>query len=223
MRRLILIGLGAFVGGSALGFGTGRVYWEGKIREEYQKATESMRRSFEIAAEIQTKKAEEFLAEAVKVPTEEELDAFIEAEKFVEEIDFNEIAHPDVNVFPVQEEPAKNEYHRSLDSWEKAVSADETPFEMFVEGGINDYGVSYIEEEEYLEDDGRFKGKIDILMDDHNPVFLMDGKPIDDWDTKVGDSILVDFYRLVPPGVDPILYVRNHRTDEDYEVVRVEP
>jgi hypothetical protein len=92
---------------------------------------------------------------------------------------------------------------------------------MFVAGGVNDYGVSYIEEEDYLDEDGRFKGKIDIIMDDHNPVFLMDGQPIDDWDKRVGDSILVDFYKLVPPGVDPVLYVRNHRTDEDYEVVRV--
>lgn len=107
-----------------------------------------------------------------------------------------------------------NPYH-------KTVEATATSHEMFVEGGVNDYGVSYIEEEDYLDDDGRFKGKIDIMMDDQTPVFLMDGTPIDDWDKRVGDSILVDFYKLVPPGIDPVLYVRNHRTDEDYEVVLV--
>jgi hypothetical protein len=51
----------------------------------------------------------------------------------------------------------------------------------------------------------------------------MDGEPISDWDQRIGDSILVDFFKLVPPGVEPVLYVRNHRTDEDYEVVRVAP
>lgn len=108
-------------------------------------------------------------------------------------------------------------------NYQKAISAVETPIELFVDGGKNDYGMEYIEEEDYLEEDGRFKGKIDILMDGTNPVFLMDGDEIDDWDQRVGDSILVDFYKLVPPGLEPILYVRNHRTDEDYEVVRVSP
>lgn len=110
--------------------------------------------------------------------------------------------------------PDENPYH-------KAIAATETPVDVFVGGGINDYGVSYIEEEDYLDEDGRFKGKIDIMMDDHNPIFLMEGEQITDWDQRVGDSILVDFYKLVPPGADEVLYVRNHRTDEDYEVVRV--
>lgn len=108
----------------------------------------------------------------------------------------------------------ENPYHR-------AITATETPIEVFVGGEVNQYGVSYIEEEDYLDADGRYKGRIDIMMDDHNPIFLMDGVQIDDWEQRVGQSILLDFYKLVPPGADDILYVRNHRTDEDYEVVRV--
>lgn len=218
-RNAILAVVGAAAGGVAVGFVTGRAYWEKICRAEYAEATEGMRRSFEIAAEIRKK----------SVPT-------------VDEIDFNEVAVPVSNyffgsndvpqVFTVRDNqgtsaieidpplgidtPKENTYH-------KAIAAVETPVELFVDGGVNDYGMSYIEEEEYEEEDGRYKGKIDILMDDHNPIFMMDGQEIDDWDQRIGDSILVDFYRLVPPNVDPILYVRNHRTDEDYEVVRVIP
>lgn len=104
---------------------------------------------------------------------------------------------------------------------QEAVQA--TDFDTFVEGGINDYGISYIEEEEYFEEDGREKYQITIMMDDVQPLFIMDNQPIDDWDSRIGQSILVDFYKLVPPGIDPVLYVRNHERDEDYEVTREVP
>ena len=57
----------------------------------------------------------------------------------------------------------------------------------------------------------------------NEPSFYIDGQEINDWDEKLGDSILIDFYRLVPPGIAQVLYVRNHKTDEDYEVVREIP
>jgi hypothetical protein len=151
-----------------------------------------------------------------------------ETEEELEGFDFNEVAVPPAEkpffeqkaevdeIVVMANEPVQNDYHR-------AVAASETPIDLFVSGGVNDYGVSYIEEEDYLEEDGRYKGHIDIIMDEYNPVFLMDGQQIHDWDKKVGDSILVDFFTKVPPGADDVLYVRNHRTEEDYEVVRVNP
>lgn len=115
------------------------------------------------------------------------------------------------------ERPADNPYH-------KAVEASATPHQLFVEGGINDYGISYIEEEEYHdEEDGRFKGQIVMVWQEHDPRFFMDGVQINDWDTRLGDSIVVDFTRLVPAGANQVLYVRNHKTDEDYEVIREIP
>lgn len=107
--------------------------------------------------------------------------------------------------------------------YSKALELDETKTEIFVDGGINDYGVSYLEQEDYEDEDGRPKYRIDLIMDNSDAIFLMDGEQIHDWDQRLGDSILVDFYKHVPPGTDGILYVRNHRTDEDYEVVRVTP
>jgi hypothetical protein len=151
-----------------------------------------------------------------------------ETEEELEGFDFNEVAVPPAEkpffeqkaevdeIVVMANEPVQNDYHR-------AVAASETPIDLFVDGGVNNYGVSYIEEEDFLEEDGRYKGHIDIIMDQYNPVFLMDGQQIDDWDKKVGDSILVDFFTKVPPGADDVLYVRNHRTEEDYEVVRVNP
>lgn len=105
-----------------------------------------------------------------------------------------------------------------------AVAAVETSPETFVTGEINQYGVSYIEEEEYEdEEDGFAKEQIVIMMDEHNPVFLQDGGEIRDWDEKVGDSILIDMFRFCPPGKRQVLYVRNHTSMVDYEVVRDTP
>ena len=119
-------------------------------------------------------------------------------------------------VLPFEQDLSANDYH-------KATSATDTDVDVFVSGGVNDYGISYIEEEEFEEEDGRFKGRITIVMEETQPSFFMDGNQIHDWDERVGDSILVDFYKLVPPGVTPVLYVRNHRTEEDYEVIREIP
>lgn len=124
----------------------------------------------------------------------------------------------DVNVTSVANEPVKNQYHQALEH-----AQEEAP-ELVVEGGVNDYGISYIDEDDYLdEEDGRYKGKIEILMTENGPQFTMEGDPLENWEQKVGDSILVDMYNKCPPGTEGILWVRNHRTNEDYEVVREEP
>jgi len=52
---------------------------------------------------------------------------------------------------------------------------------------------------------------------------MMDVEPIEDWYELIGDDILRQFYQRVPVGGEPVLYVRNHRRDEDYEVVQVIP
>lgn len=194
--------LSAFAGGAVVGGVAVRVLLEKKVREEYDEKAEALERVFNLTYNIWPEDREK----EGPAETEEELDI---------PIDFNEVVHL-VEPILIDKAPVSNNYH-------KALSAVETDVDLFVDGGVNDYGISYIEEEEYLEDDGRFKGKIDIMMEDHNPIFLMDGEEIDDWDRRVGDSILVDFYKLVPPGIEPVLYVRNHRSDEDYEVVRVVP
>ncbi len=78
--------------------------------------------------------------------------------------------------------------------------------------------LEYIEAEDYEEEDGRAKEQITIFMGDE-PIFVMDGESIENWAELIGDHILVDFYQKIPPGEqDRVLYVRNHRRDEDYEV-----
>lgn len=221
MKTMYWAGVGsAFCLGVITGAVAIRIGLEKKLRDEYAQREEMMQNSYQKALELQSREIpvpELSEIDLLEVSLDEQPNAFGEGILTVGgEIETVNVKDA-VTGETVMEKPVKeNPYHRALE-------AVETPVEMFVEGGINDYGISYIEEEEYLDEDGRFKGKIDILMDDHQPIFLMDGQPIDDWDKRVGDSILVDFYRLVPPGVDPILYVRNHRTDEDYEVVRVSP
>lgn len=212
-RAYYWLGVGsAFAIGVITGVAGVRVDLERKLRKEYAEREEIMQSAYEKALEMglaEKEKPTRVLdeVELLELSLDETPNAFGEGILTVGG-DIVEKGEP--------EETTVNPYH-------KTVEATATSHEMFVDGGINDYGVSYIEEEDYQDDDGRFKGKIDILMDDHNPIFLMDGTPIDDWAERVGDSILVDFYKLVPPGVEPILYVRNHKTDEDYEVVQVSP
>lgn len=84
---------------------------------------------------------------------------------------------------------------------------------------------TYLEEEDYHEDDGRYKGQITLLPgDDGKPVFVENDIEIADWEEKIGSSILRDFYALVPPNTVPaVLYVRNNITESDYEVIRELP
>lgn len=209
-------------GGILIGFGAAYVALEARFRKEYDEKAKSLHETYEFVKSLnhnevaygteQSYELEDAIASMESEPQEDNV-------RHLESVKVHDISVVEESIFPggeIQVQPETTNYH-------KAVKAVETPVEQFVSGGVNDYGVSYIEEEEYQEDDGRAKEQIVIMMDEHNPLFLQDGVPIDDWDQKVGDSIIVDFYRLVPPGVEPVLYVRNHRTDVDYEVVRAEP
>lgn len=88
-----------------------------------------------------------------------------------------------------------------------------------------DVSISYIEEEEYEDDDGRAKEQVTIMMGGggDDPLFFMDGMQIDNWGELIGDQILVDFYKMVPPGADRVLYLRNHKLDTDFEVLQESP
>lgn len=223
-RTEVIWGITGTVIGATVGFVVGRTVLEAKVRGEYAESAEAFRNAMLMAQKVEPEAPEEH---------EEQLDLFEEIRKtesytdiltedgrklasqredlIAEGVDPKELLIPSA---PTIELPSDNPYH-------SAVTLDDIV--PHVEGGINDYGMSYIEEEDYQDEDGRVKARIDIMMDDHNTIFLEDGVQIDDWDAKIGDSILVDFFRLCPPGSDGILYVRNHRTDVDYEVVRVVP
>lgn len=209
--NMLLAATSIFTGGVLVGWTACRVKIEGKVREEYKVSQKAFQNAMRLASQTEP-----------EAPVENEIDLFKDVPPPpVEKPDFSDIEVTDNQgtvIVSGEIEQTDNPYHKAV-----ASTIIETPVEVFVDGGINDYGMSYIEEEDYLDEDGRLKLKIDIFMDDFQPRFMMDGQPCDDWDKRVGDSILVDFYNLVPPGAEPVLYVRNHRTDEDYEVVRVVP
>lgn len=210
--RLSPDAMAGLVGGGLIGFSAAYLALENRFRKVYELKAKDLQQTYEFVKSLNTQK--QFEMEDAIASMENE-----EAEPEVQKPDLKLVQAPEdgtIMVTPLQQEPVQNAYHRAL-------AATETPVEKFVDGAINDYGVSYIEEEEYQDDDGRLKEQILVYMDEYNPVFTEAGIPIDDWAEKIGDSIIVDFYRLVPPGVDPVLYVRNHRTGVDYEVIRQEP
>lgn len=83
-------------------------------------------------------------------------------------------------------------------------------------------GISYISEDDYNEeDDGFAKEQITIYLQAGNeePIFVNGGDAITNWAELIGETILVDFFRLIPPHeTERVLYVRNHGRSEDYEV-----
>lgn len=207
MRFLVGVA-SAFGAGGLIGVGLGIILTEEKYRREYQESTRSFMNVMKMA-----RTPSSTVVEAPKETEDELLDDF--------DIDFNQVA---VSREVIQFDATKTNFvPADTNPYHTAISAEETDVDLFVSSGVNKYGVSYIEEEEYEEEDGRDKLQITIVMDEHNPIFIMEGAEIRDWDERIGDSILVDFYKHVPPGASPVLYVRNHKTDEDYEVVREQP
>jgi hypothetical protein len=209
MNASIIRNLGWFLIGAGVGAVGGRYAVEGAIRKEYEESSKALIRAMERTRVVVTRET--------PAATEEELETKVEIGPEGEASASNDEDPP----------PYINHYAKAVAERRVAVESSdptkETPVEMFVDGGINDYGISYIEEDEYLEEDGNFKGQITLVLNDNSATFFMDGVQIQDWDERVGDSILVDFYRLVPPNAPPVLYVRNHKRDEDYEVTRELP
>lgn len=197
--------------GGILGFIAGWAALEERTHQKYEaqyaEAQASMQRAYEMALN-------------------EEPAGLVDVVIGTDEVTEVEVAMPDGTVHGLQvfdpQSPA-DFTPETVNPYHVAVQAPATPIEMFVGGQPNAEGISYIEDEEYLEDDGRLKQRIEILIDETNPVFFLDGIPIDDWANRVGSSILADMYDRTPPGLEAVLYARNHRTDEDYEVVFITP
>jgi hypothetical protein len=201
MNRVYWIGVVcAGAAGLLVGFAAGAAAVEEKVRRRYEDAARTRMEAMRIAETMQANR-QTFMDEALQ-PIQKTEGEPLQAGGEIQVFQGGGFTPADTNP-----------YHRSL-------QANETPVEAFVEGGVNDYGISYIEEEEYYEDDGRNKEQITIVIQDFGPLFFMHGEQIEDWDERVGDSIVVD---MLKHGVTNQLFVRNHKTDEDYEVIREEP
>lgn len=232
MNREFVRGLGLLLIGAGGGFIAGKLAFEQKLRAEYEESQQALVRSLE--------RVHNTPKSAAPVPTEQDLIDLPESEKdkaLEGQVNIFDKSYQDkmkVEIGPEGEASAGGELTREdedepveyINHYKKALEKTEiqdTPVELFVDGGINDYGMSYIEEEEYFEENGNFKGQVTLVQDGNSPTFFMDGVQIQDWAERVGESIAVDFYNLVPPNAPPILYVRNHARDEDYEVTREIP
>lgn len=203
---------GAFAGGAVASFLIVGSWLERKYQEELKFNIESLENSYDAAVALRDAK------DRLKNDIEKELDNVVlhgdglpgvwDSDKSIADVDA-----PDF-IGSINDQ-STNPYHHAVVSSEDA--------EPVVVNADADYGVSYIDEEDYHDEDGREKKQIDIMFDDDQPVFIMDSEQIDDWSMRIGESILIDFFKLCPPGTPAILYVRNQRTEVDYEVVRVEP
>lgn len=201
-------GILTFTGGALVGFGAAYLALEDRFGKTYAEMVASNQRAYE-------------KAKGMKPVVEREVD---EAQLIADMED--DAVTPVPHIVPTPTEyiaPREGTSKATHNPYHQAVSAVETSSEDFVAGSPTVYGVSYIEEEEYMDEDGRDKFKVDIIIQDTDPIFILDGVPMENWAERVGDSVLLDMFNHCPPGTPQILYVRNHRTDEDYEVSIVQP
>lgn len=206
--KVIIAGVGLVSAG--IGYLTGVSVTRDKLQKEY----EASARAYKNAVDKMTVEA--------PVATEEDL---------LEGFNFNEIAMQPVEeglrlfVDPTAEGPAPFEPESILfepqvvNPYHSGFTPTETPSDVFLSGEVNIHGISYLEEEEYLEEDGRFKGVVTLVMDPNDPKFFMAGEELENWAECLGPSIITDFMDYVPSGtLNPVLYVRNNKTDCDYSV-----
>lgn len=183
---------------TAVGYLSGVVMTEKKVRAEYEESARSYRR---VMSQV--------IADVVEAPAESEEE--LRTEPVVQRLSTSsgeELLHDPITA--AYSPSTSNPYHATMQEFDKA------PVEFSSEP--NDAGISYIDEDEYLEEDGRFKGSVVMVMSAEEPTFFMDGTLVANWEHMLGASIVQDFVAMVPRGPNPILYVRNHNTDSDYEL-----
>lgn len=195
----------AFAAGGLIGVAIGIIATEDKFRKEYQESSESLRRAMELARQVK---------QEPEAPAEEEGELLVSPMTFepaqVEETE----EHKDDLPF----DPAGG-----LVLVQDFAPQMENPYHKAVEGVQENPSFELIEEEDFHGDNGRLIAQITITMDDHNPLFFENGMECKDWEVKIGENILRDFYVLCPPGTAQVLFVRNHTNDTDYEVIREMP
>jgi hypothetical protein len=210
------------LGGALIGGGVSYLMLEHKMDNKHmqlaQEQVETHKRALDLAADVKEERVRNIFADDEGRPEVE-----IPGPGATELKDAKEPVRIDPGFFQPKSEEGEGFSPETDNPYHTAVAAMETAPETFVAGEPTQYGMAYIEEEEYQEDDGRLKEQIVILMNEHEPVFLQDGAEIRDWNERVGDSILIDMFRYCPPGQRQVLYVRNLATDVDYEVVRDTP
>lgn len=189
--------LGAFIAGTGLGIIYSSVTIEAKVRREYEESAEMRERAYDLA---------EMYAQDEAEPEEGD------EQKAVLTIGSTEITQDVFTGEGVLYSPLeKNPYH--------------TPPQILDEQGVEKELelILYIDEEEYIDEDGRAKCQLTFVGGGTEVHFFEEGVQIDDWKERLGESFLVDFNRLIPYGGESVLYVRNVKTDIDYEVIREMP
>ncbi len=223
MRALLYLGGGLLIGAGFV-HAEATVTAEKRAQEKFDEQLASHKRVLEMAAE-------KFLLDQIDGPYETEFDLDPEA---------NRIAMPNMDA------PFVHPMDRRMDEADKSEDAIRVGGEMTVETKLSDLTpsvdylkhareyaqsptaapvseVSYISEDEYNEEDGRAKEQLLIHMGPDGPMFINEGIVTQDWAELVSPNILVDMYQMISPGEDRVLYVRNTRTDTDYEVIQEIP
>lgn len=205
----------AAAAGLITGIGVGILLVEDKLKKEYEESTAATRRAYEAA--LINAKTERIIDGPYA--TEDEVAVLSEplGEGSVqismgETEDDGTLMEDTVKVVDGTgkvidfKEPSANPYHRSV--------AETSPhlYASYAE----------LDEEEYMEEDGRVKDQITMIYTDGTPRFFNNGEEIDDALDRVGGSIVDDMRKAVNEG-NPIIWVRNNKTDVDYEVIFEQP
>lgn len=195
--------LSAAAAGLITGIGVGILLVEDKLKKEYEESTAATRRAYEAAL--------------INAKTERIIDGPYATEEEVAVLS-EPLGEGSVLIAPedgtLMEESVKivddkgatvtsiNPYHRSV--------AETSPhlYASYAE----------LEEEDYYEEDGRVKEQITMIFTEGVARFFNNGEEIDDAFDRVGGTIVDDMRTAVNEG-NPVIWIRNNKTDVDYEVL----
>lgn len=225
--RAYWVGVSAALGvGGLIGSAITALVLEGRYRDRYIKDQESMSRTmFEFQKLHELKKAE--------TPSDEPADFEPDAEwvaelrrKLRQEVDEVVLLGEGdfVDTIEVHTDESPDPYMRIVSDVAQFPAEADT-----VKEELNDFAgdvltgdfAHYIDREEFESDDTRVKCLVEMHFVAGELHFLCDSEPMDDWSDRLGPNILPDFFTQLSPDDEQVLYVRNERTGEDFEVVRV--
>lgn len=215
MRSLLFLGGGILIG-AGLVHAEARVYAEKQAAEKLKEEIASHKRVLEMAAE-------NFLADRISeapAKTEGELDpTFVKLKDMA--INRADVADDSDDAIKVGGEMVQETSLSSVTPSSEYLQTAQDYSEISVNDPI--VPVQYISSDDYDEEDGRAKEQILIHMGEDQPLFICEGIVVENWQSLISPNILVDMYSMCPPGTEKILYVRNHLTDTDYEVIQEIP
>lgn len=206
--------ISAFGAGTLIGAGVTRILVEEKLKREYKESAASQRRAWE-AARIDAETPVDLTSGTIHVVRHDAEGTRFDGDSrlLVGPILEKAADEPLAVVPPPAPAPVAPASLSENNTYWDSSTVDRGPVMV---------SFAELDEEDYMEEDGRDKQQITMVFVDGAPQFFQEGKEIDNAFDLVGGTIVDDMRASVGRG-EPVLWIRNNHTEIDYEVVFEQP